>query len=523
MEREPLAPPPPPPPPPRVTEPPAPEVKPAPEIRFLLKETRISGNTVFETGDLTGLLSDILGKEVGFNELRQAAERITAYYRERGYLLSRAYLPPQEIRDGVVEIAVLEVRHGRTDLDNRSRVKDDVILRYTESLAGHLIEQGVLERGLLLIYDLTGVGQPRTTFRPGEKTGESDLAIELGESRALAASVELDNYGNRYAGANRASARAQWLSPTGYGDQVGVRYTKGVPGLEYWRLSYQLPVGRDGLLLGAAYSDSSYRLGEDFSALDSSGTAASASATASYPFVRSRVYNVYGKADYERRDMRDTIGATSTVTERSLTLYSLGLTMDHRGRAGEVTVVSAGYSNGRLSFGTPLAEAIDSLTARTQGSFGKYTLSALRMQALPNRMTLIMSLAAQKATKNLDSSEKFVLGGPGGVRAYPAGEAPGDSGYLLRAELHRDLRRASLPGTIDRFVFIDAGGVRTNEDPFGSGANSRRLAAFGVGARWELPEDFRIQLAIAHRLGSEEATSDKDEKLRGWIQAVKHF
>jgi len=79
MEREPLAPPPPPPPPPQVPEPPAPEVKPAPEVRFLLKEVRISGNTVFETATLTELLRDILDREVGFGELSQAAERIITY------------------------------------------------------------------------------------------------------------------------------------------------------------------------------------------------------------------------------------------------------------------------------------------------------------------------------------------------------------------------------------------------------------------------------------------------------------
>lgn len=523
MEEQPLAPPPPPPPPPRVTEPPPPAAKPAPEARFLLKEVQFTGNTVFESAALTALLRDVLDKEVGFAELSRAAERVTEYYRARGYLLSRAYLPPQEIREGVVQIAVLEVRYGKTVLDNRSRVRDEVILRHMDPLSGRLIEQGTLERRLLLVYDLGGVGEPKAVFRPGAETGQSDLAIELGESRAVTGSVEIDNYGNRYAGANRVSVRAQANSPTGLGDRLGARYTKGIPGLEYWRLSYQLPVGADGLTLGAAHSESSYRLGEDFSVLDSSGSASASSATASYPFVRSRAFNIYGQADYERRSLQDSVGATSTVTDKSLSLYTLAVTMDYRGRAGDITVVSAGFFRGQLDIQTPLAEAIDSLTARTQGGFGKVTLSALRIQPLANRMILAISVAAQKASKNLESSEKFVLGGPGGVRAYPAGEAPGDSGYLLRAELRRGLHRPSLPGTIERFLFVDTGSVKTNEDPFGPGDNTRHLSAFGVGARWELPADFRIQLAVAYRLGSEEATSDKDQKLRGWIQAAKYF
>jgi len=522
LEQEPLKPPPPPPPPPSIQEPPAPAPKPAPEVRFVLKEVRISGNTVFEAKTLADLLHDVLEQEVGFKELSQAAERITAFYREHGYLLSRAYLPPQEIRDGVVQIDVLEVRHGKTVLDNRSRVKDEVILRYAEPLAGRLIEQGTLERRLLLIYDLSGVGQPKMVFRPGAHTGESDLAIELGESRAYEASVEADNYGNRYAGANRVSARAQLSSPSGLGDRIGVRFTKGEPGLEYWRLSYEVPVGGDGLLLGAAYSASSYRLGKDFSVLDASGKTAAQSASVSYPFVRSRPVNVYGKADFERRAMRDSIGATSLVTEKTLTIYSLAVTMDYRDTAS-VSVASLGYSHGRLNIESPLARAIDALTARTEGSSGKYTLSALRVQALTDRMTLAVSFTAQKAIKNLDSSEKFVLGGAMGVRAYPAGEAPGDSGWVLRAELRRSLYRPSLPGTIERFIFVDTGTIRTNEDPFGPGDNTRHLSALGVGARWELRDDFLVHLAVAHKLGGAVATSDRDEKLRAWVQAIKYF
>ena len=37
----------------------------------------------------------------------------------------------------------------------------------------------------------------------------------------------------------------------------------------------------------------------------------------------------------------------------------------------------------------------------------------------------------QLSSKNLDSSEKFTLGGIGGVEAYPSGEASGDEGRKI--------------------------------------------------------------------------------------------
>ncbi len=522
LQSEPLAPPPPNPPAPRISEPPKAPARPAPEVRFVLKAVHISGNSVFPTDRLLALVQDLVGTEVGFKDLNAAADRVTAFYRAHGYPLARAYLPPQEIREGNVDIAVLEVRFGAVDLDNHSRVRDAVISRFTAGLAGHLVEEGILERQLLLVYDMPGVGAPSSAFHPGAKSGQSDLAIELGPTRAVAGSVEVDNYGNRYSGANRVTGRAQALSPTGYGDKIEARYTKGNPGLEYWRLSYRVPVGGQGLEIGAAQSASSYRLGKDFSSLDASGDTRSTAATASYPFVRSRTLNVYARGDFERRAMSDSIGATATVTDKSMQLFSLAATVDLRGMSS-VTVVSLGYTSGRLNIDTPLAQAIDALTAQTAGGFGKVTLNLLRVQTLTRRLTLAASFSAQWASKNLDSSEKFVIGGASGVRGYPAGEAPGDSGYLLRAELRRGLYRPAVPGTIERFVFLDAASVTTNQNPFIAGPNTRQLSALGVGARWQWRGRFRVELALAHKLGSAVATTDTDEKLRGWVQAIMEF
>ena len=85
-------------------EPARPAAKPS-DARFVLKRVVITGNTVFAQETLLALLEDTIGKEVGFAELEAAAARISSYYRERGYLVARAYLPAQDIKDGSVEIA----------------------------------------------------------------------------------------------------------------------------------------------------------------------------------------------------------------------------------------------------------------------------------------------------------------------------------------------------------------------------------------------------------------------------------
>jgi hemolysin activation/secretion protein len=111
-------------------EPARPALKPEDTPRFVLQRFRVTGNTVFSEPELTGLVREYVGKEVSFADLEQATARISRYYREHGYRVARAYIPAQVIKtDGVVEIAVIEGRYGKVNLNNRSHVGDRVASR----------------------------------------------------------------------------------------------------------------------------------------------------------------------------------------------------------------------------------------------------------------------------------------------------------------------------------------------------------------------------------------------------------
>jgi hemolysin activation/secretion protein len=109
-------------------------------------------------------------------------------------------------------------------------------------------------------------------------------------------------------------------------------------------------------------------------------------------------------------------------------------------------------------------------------------------------------LNGQVASKNLDSSEKFYLGGPGGVRAYPSSEAGGSDGMLLNVEA-----RLRLSDDVTVSAFYDWGQVRVNHDNDFSGAaanNRLRLQGAGLGLGWVGPVGTSVKLTWAHRIGS---------------------
>src|SRR5262245_61866262 len=92
-----------------------PELKSADDtkVRLKLRSFIIKGNVSFGVNELHALISDIEGKEVTLADLRAAARKITMHYRAKGYGLSWAYLPVQEVKDGDITIQVVEARIDR--------------------------------------------------------------------------------------------------------------------------------------------------------------------------------------------------------------------------------------------------------------------------------------------------------------------------------------------------------------------------------------------------------------------------
>ena len=513
-----------PPPEPQIEKPARPVLEPAPDIRFVVKGFRIAGVTVFQESELQPLLQDLLGREVRIPELGEAVGRITRFYSERGYPLATAYLPVQDIRDGVVEIVVLEGRIGSIQLLNRTRVRESVVAAYLEPLPGRVIEDAALERQLLLTYDLPGVAPARVVLVPGEAVGESDLRLELAPGRFVTGSVELDNFGNHYTGTNQFLGQLGFLSPARLGDLLSVNVTKASH-LTSGGVRYQLPVGGHGLRVGAGYTYLRYSLSGDFEALDASGEARSTTAFAQYPLVRSRQSNLYGGVSYEHRLLQDRIGVTSTVTDKKADFVQLALSGDFFDSWGgsAANAYALRYGHGNLDIESPVARAIDSVTTRTDGSYHKWNWNFVRLQGLTERLSAYLAFYGQKAGDNLDSSEKMILGGIYGVRAYPQGEAAGDSGYVLNGEVRYAFNLETVPGSFQVAAFLDTGEVTLLENPFAPLPNHRRLSGGGLSLAWGRPGDFSLRATVAHRIGNARAAAGTDVQTRGWLQAIKNF
>jgi hemolysin activation/secretion protein len=485
---------------------------------FLVKTLRMTGNTLFDTSTLHALVADEEGKELTLPQLGKVAGRITDYYQRHGYPLTRAVIPAQVIKEGVVDILVVEARFGTVHLENHSRVSDRLLQATLAPLqSGKAITQADLDRPLLLLSDVPGV-LVDTILKPGETVATSDLVAKVTPGPAISGNATLDNYGNRFTGRDRFGGAMNLVDPLHYGDVLSVNVLTSGSGMNYGRLAYELLVNGEGTRLGGSYSDLHYRLGAPLTALEAHGTAEVASLWAKHPLVRSASANLYGQLQYDQSRLHDHIDATELRTDRHLDIGTASLTGDVRDTfvTGAVTSASLRWTMGHLGFNDAAAQAADAATAHTQGDFSKWNLNLARLQNLGPKNTLYLAFSAQGASTNLDPSQKMILGGVNSVRAYDVGAVSGDVGILGTIELRHDM--GSWQGQWQVVAFVDSAHVSVNRSPWAAGVNSATLSGSGLGLNWSGPHQLGARVYVAKPFGPTPALVPNTDSSRVWAE-----
>lgn len=502
-----------------------PAVPAADHVKFPVKSLLVTGQTLYSEAELLTVTGFRPGEEHSLTELRGMASKISDLYHRNGYFVAQAYLPQQDIKDGVVKITVLEGRYGNITLHNRTNISDNQINGFLSGLnKGDVIASATLERHLLLLSDLPGI-EVKSTLVPGAAPGESDLIVDIDPGRRVTGEVDADNAGNRYTGKYRLGATVNFNEPLGIGDVASLRAMTSGYGLFYARGSYQCQLGK--ATVGVAYSLLEYRLGKEFASLDANGTAHIASIYGSYPLIRTRNNNLRAGLAFDYRTYQDRVDLYSTVTNKQAQVLIAGLYGDLRDdlAGGGRSSYSLALTAGNLDIQSSAARDIDAATAKSNGPYSKLGFSAARLQNVTEAISFYAAINGQFAMKNLDVSEKMELGGMYAVRAYPEGEAYADQGYVATLEARLLLPRFSerQPGQIHLIGLVDTGTVTINKNPWTTESNSRTLSGAGGGLTWEEYNNFSLKMYYAHKLGNEAATSAPDSPGQFWIQIVKYF
>jgi hemolysin activation/secretion protein len=416
-------------------------------------------------------------------------------------------LPPQEIKNGVVQILITKSKLGNVTVvspNGETRFGDKRVLAYIENNnpIGETVNLQSLERTLMILNEIPGVDVKGQITR-GQKSGETDFQVSLTQPQTFTGKAELNNYGSVFTGANQALGSVLIANPLGYGDQAIINAIAS-QGSQYGQFGYNFPVGYSGLRFGIGSSVLSFKdVGSYAYPNGIGGSAWTVGANVAYPLIRSQGANLNLGLNYDIKSYTNYLlinNETTTAYNIKNLSFSISGNLYDSFLGGATSAGSLTFVNGYLDNIYPNF----TLDSTPPSTFNKVTLSANRVQVLTasGGTSLYMSASGQYASANLSPAEQFYLGGPYGVRAYPVAQGAGAQGALGTIEL-----RQKLPEQFMGYAFFDAGIVQQFKNTFigwqglTNANNTYSLSGAGVGLKWAYREVL-LNAMVAWRVGS---------------------
>jgi len=487
--------------------------------RVKITRLQLEGCRAIACTALLERLGPLPEQALNLRDIEGLAQGVAGLYKQSGYPFVQVVVPPQRVNDGVLTLRIVEGVLGKATVEG----KDPLVLSAQPFLThglpqGEPIRETSIERTMLLLNDQPGF-KVRPVLKPGAQLGEGDLVVGVERENHVSGELGLDNIGSRSTGPYRAKASLAVNSPFRFGDRLAINALRTNENMWLGSLDYDAPLGVDGWRGQIGWARTSYQLGGAFAALEAHGYADTGTVKLSYPMLRSQVSNLLLSTTYLHKNLQDRYDAADLVKDKSSQLLMLAAQFDHRDGlfGGGVSYGQISLSAGQLQLDAA-SQAVDDTTARSAGHFTKANIDIARIQKLTGAFSAYGRVSAQWTPDNLDSSEKYGLGGFLGVRAYPLGEATGDKGWLAQFELRMST------GDFTPFIFADAGQIKLNAHPWDdSVANQRTIAGAGLGVRWS-HQGWSVESTLAGRLhGGASQAETPDQPVRFFVTLSRRF
>jgi hemolysin activation/secretion protein len=468
--------------------------------QFVLRGVILSGAHAIPRDRIAAVYQSYLGRKVSQADLAAIAGAISDIYRLAGFHLSRAIVPPQDIQDGRVQIRVIEGSIIEAELKGEGAEQFGIRPMLGPVVAEQPSRLATLERQLFLINGRPGVRVTDTALEEiGSATGRFRLTVYV-KTWHVFTSFGMDNLGSSSVGPWQTYATGAFNSYLVPGDTLALNLStiaNDPHQLGFGRLSYDAPVGVDGVRLGASILHSEVRPG-DIRRLDNDVTTTDAlELRAGIVPLQAQTSSLIltAAANFSNVSERDVFGPWYNDHIRTASFTSDYRLQDRFGGTNYATLT---YRQGLDIFGA--SHLGDDLLSRDGASpnFSVLNFWFTRYQALNDAWSIKLSAASQTASGPLFTSQQFYLGGLAFGRGYDAAEISGDNGLAGSFELRFDqtLNFRYWSG-YELYGFADAGAVWNDGYRLRDGLS---LTSAGAGVRLFLWDDLQADLGVAFPL-----------------------
>lgn len=452
---------------------------------FTIKNVSVLGSTVFSKSELDSVVGPYIGKQAKFEELLAIRAAITDYYTKRGYTTSGAFLPPQDVSNGLVSVQVVEGELERVEIQGLKPRGENYVRSRISLAAGTPINLRRLETALQLLQLDPLFTSVQAELKAGSTPGRSVLSLTLKQARPFGSSFSVENSDSPSVGSVRATSSLSYQNLLGFGDRftAQVGYTRGANSYD---LGYSFPLNARNGSLSLRYADSNSRIIEEpFSPLDILGHTKTFSLGYRQPIVSTQKteFTLSLSADLRESQtylLKDIPFSFSTGPEDGKSKVTvLRFSQDWINRTPKR--VLAARSQFSLGLGALGATVNDS---GVDGRFFSWVGQFQWVQNLGKDFIGVGKIATQLTPDSLLPLEQFSVGGLDTIRGYRQNQFVADNGITGSFEVRIPVvKNSSGWGSIQVAPFVDFGKVWSNSS---AGIDNRIFASTGLGLRWQL-------------------------------------
>lgn len=478
---------------------------------FAIHELRIQGLSLFSRDDMTSVIDSYQGKCLGAQQLDGLLNDIAAFYFNRGYVTTRAYLTEQDLSSGVLQVRVVEgilqsIEPGGVKQTSGSRSLDKVFPGATaKPLNLRDLEQGLENINRLQSYKAT------MKLLPGAALGATRVEVAQQTTKPWQLQLKNNNSGQSATGEQQLQGLLSWDNPLGLYDFGYLSYQTDIEASrdnfysESLALHWDWPLGYWSLNVDLTQFRYQHRVAGNALDFSASGETETQKLSAGRLLFRNADAKARIQWALTRKRTRNYVeDVLLDISSRTLALSDLTLTYERYFPAGAFLLSELTYTRGLHAFGSPddngIANDMQSETPKAQ--FDRYSLLLdyrRPFQWFGQSFQYKTQWNTQYSPDVLFGSEQITIGSLYSVRGYKAPSLSGNSGSYWRNDLSWIIRPrwgGGIVSVISPYIGVDIGRVFNSFQ--GEGNRSLKGWSLGLlaqGAGWSAELSFSNPLS----------------------------
>lgn len=462
------------------------------QMLILVKRIRFSGNTVVPDSVLEAISTPYQGRHITSQELQDLRRIITQHYIHEGFINSGAVIPDQKVKDGNLEIKIIEGTLNDIEVSGNNWLNSSYISSRLRLDNKEILNIKELQQNIQILQQNRRIRRLNAKLSPGISRGEAKLAVDVEEERLYDFGVSFNNWRSPSIGGMQLSLYGALYNILGFGSTLRGNFNLTDEFDDgYGQLT--IPLTSRDTLFNVYYDRNSTNVSEAFfRVLDISSATDTIGVSISHPFYRTPDTEFTADVIFEKRRSKTFLfgrpfsfapGPQNGISK--VTVLRLGQQWTNRSTE-QVLAFRSLFSIGLDALDSTInpGDLPDSRFFAWRGQF-----QWLRRMD-DNGTQLLFRTEVQLAANSLLPMEKFAVGGATTVRGYRQNLLVRDNGVVASVELRVPVFRLPIPylsegledGTVQLATFFDFGWSHNTDlvtlEP-------TTIASPGVGIRWD--------------------------------------